>query len=144
MKQGWTVAAILVMIVGIFTFLDNNPRSRSNKVAIKYFAAAPVARTSLSPQSDKEVELEAPKELTVRSPAKFDDSVLQFGSYSCTVDCSGHEAGYQWAEDNSISDVEDCDGNSESFIEGCRQYADEQEGQSVTENDREAEEAEEQ
>jgi len=45
--------------------------------------------------------------------------------YSCTVDCSGHEAGYQWAEDNDITDPDDCSGNSTSFIEGCQAYAEE-------------------
>lgn len=48
-----------------------------------------------------------------------------FGQYPCTYDCSGHEAGYQWAEKNGIDDPEDCDGNSMSFIEGCREYAEE-------------------
>ena len=46
--------------------------------------------------------------------------------YQCTVDCSGHEAGYEWAEENSIDDPYDCGGNSESFIEGCQAYAEEQ------------------
>lgn len=42
--------------------------------------------------------------------------------YTCTVDCSGHEAGRQWAEDNDIDDESLCDGNSQSFIEGCEAY----------------------
>lgn len=45
------------------------------------------------------------------------------GSYGCTGDCSGHDAGYRWAEQNDIDDPDDCDGNSQSFIEGCREYA---------------------
>ncbi len=45
-----------------------------------------------------------------------------FGSYDCTEDCSGHEAGYEWAEDNGIDDEDDCNGYSQSFIEGCWQY----------------------
>lgn len=48
-----------------------------------------------------------------------------FMGYECTADCSGHEAGYGWAEENSISDPDDCGGNSESFEEGCRAYAEE-------------------
>ena len=48
---------------------------------------------------------------------------LQFHGQPCTVDCSGHEAGYQWAEDHDITDPEDCGGNSQSFIEGCQSYA---------------------
>jgi hypothetical protein len=36
---------------------------------------------------------------------------------------SGHEAGADWANDNGITDPSDCDGNSESFIEGCEEQA---------------------
>lgn len=50
---------------------------------------------------------------------------LQFGNYGCTVDCSGHQAGYDWAESNSIDDEDDCTGNSQSFIEGCKEYVEE-------------------
>lgn len=49
-----------------------------------------------------------------------------FMGRNCTVDCSGHEAGYQWAEENSIDDPNDCDGNSNSFNEGCQSYVEEQ------------------
>lgn len=37
----------------------------------------------------------------------------------------GHNAGFEWAEEN---DVESCDGNSESFIEGCEEYLSQKEG----------------
>jgi hypothetical protein len=50
---------------------------------------------------------------------------ITFGKYTCTSDCSGHEAGYEWAEVNGIDDPDDCSGNSQSFIEGCREYAEE-------------------
>lgn len=42
--------------------------------------------------------------------------------YTCTVDCSGHQAGYDWAEDNDIDDESMCTGSSRSFIEGCYAY----------------------
>lgn len=44
------------------------------------------------------------------------------GSDECTDDCSGHEAGYEWAANEGIEDVADCGGNSNSFIEGCEAY----------------------
>jgi hypothetical protein len=44
----------------------------------------------------------------------------------CTGDCSGHKAGYNWAEKKGITNPSDCGGNSNSFIEGCRSYAREQ------------------
>lgn len=46
-----------------------------------------------------------------------------FGRYDCTRDCSGHQAGYDWAERKGITDPDDCGGRSRSFIEGCRAYA---------------------
>jgi hypothetical protein len=42
-----------------------------------------------------------------------------FGGYACKSDCSGHRAGYAWAERNEIEDDRDCEGNSQSFIQGC-------------------------
>lgn len=46
-----------------------------------------------------------------------------FKGYACTDDCQGHEAGYQWAEDQGISDPAECDSNSASFNEGCEAAA---------------------
>ncbi len=46
-----------------------------------------------------------------------------FGAYDCTDDCSGHAAGYGWAEANGITDPNECPmGNSQSFYEGCLVY----------------------
>jgi hypothetical protein len=45
-----------------------------------------------------------------------------FHGYNCTEDCSGHEAGYNWAERHELINMADCAGNSQSFIEGCRAY----------------------
>ena len=42
------------------------------------------------------------------------------GSYNCTDDCSGHNAGWEWAQAND----EACAGESEPFDEGCRAYID--------------------
>ncbi|MGA0607964.1 hypothetical protein ACO2Q0_18395 [Phenylobacterium sp. VNQ135] len=43
--------------------------------------------------------------------------------YGCTDDCSGHGAGYEWAQENDITDPADCNGNSDSFVEGCEAFA---------------------
>lgn len=45
-----------------------------------------------------------------------------FKGVECTDDCSGHEAGYNWAEDNYIDDLIDCENHSTSFQEGCEIY----------------------
>lgn len=51
---------------------------------------------------------------------------LTFHGYTCSVDCSGHEAGYRWAEEYGITDAVDCSSNSGSFVEGCVAYVSEQ------------------
>ena len=53
-----------------------------------------------------------------------------FDGYHCTEDCSGHQAGYDWAEVNGIAEPSDCGGNSQSFIQGCQSYAEENAGSS--------------
>ena len=58
------------------------------------------------------------------------DSELEFHGYKCTVDCSGHQAGYDWAEAHDITDPNECGGNSQSFIEGCKAWAEEQDDDS--------------
>ncbi|MER9531029.1 hypothetical protein NLY43_04365 [Mesorhizobium sp. C416B] len=45
-----------------------------------------------------------------------------FGGNDCTEDCSGHKAGYDWAEQNQISNESDCSSNSQSFNEGCQTF----------------------
>jgi opacity protein-like surface antigen len=45
-----------------------------------------------------------------------------FDGYECTDDCSGHQAGYDWAEQNDIDDEDSCDTPSESFNEGCQSF----------------------
>lgn len=49
----------------------------------------------------------------------------EFHGYECTDDCSGHQAGWDWAESRGITDPDDCGGNSRSFREGCEAYAEE-------------------
>jgi hypothetical protein len=51
----------------------------------------------------------------------------EFGGHDCTDDCSGHVAGYRWAEANSITDEAACPlrGGATSFYEGCLVYVEE-------------------
>jgi len=37
----------------------------------------------------------------------------------------GHDAGYEWAEENDVDDISNCDRNSSSFKEGCEEYVEE-------------------
>ena len=47
------------------------------------------------------------------------------GVGECTEDCSGHNAGWEWAKEHQVFDPDDCSGNSDSFIEGCKAYGEE-------------------
>ncbi len=55
-------------------------------------------------------------------------SARTFGDYECTMDCSGHKAGYEWAEARGITDEAACETilgrwpNRVSFYEGCLIY----------------------
>jgi hypothetical protein len=43
-----------------------------------------------------------------------------FMGYECKEDCSGHRAGYDWAERKGVDSVDGCEGaKSQSFYEGC-------------------------
>ena len=75
-------------------------------------------------RSGRSSEPPAPVVATSDSEPADTDS---FAGYECTIDCSGHEAGYRWAEENDIDDEDVCDtaaehSNSPSFGEGCKAY----------------------
>ncbi len=56
----------------------------------------------------------------------YEEPLITSDNWNCTGDCSGHDAGYKWAAENGIGSPDDCGGNSDSFIEGCEAYANEQ------------------
>ena len=48
-----------------------------------------------------------------------------FGGHECTIDCSGHAAGYEWARRRQVVDRRDCfDSPVRSFQEGCTTWLD--------------------
>ena len=44
-------------------------------------------------------------------------------TYGCTSDCSGHQAGYEWAQANNVCDPNYSAGKSQSFNEGVRAWS---------------------
>jgi len=55
---------------------------------------------------------------------------LYYHDSACTVDCSGHEAGYAWAEEHNIRNPDHCGGRSLSFVEGCIAWVEENQDES--------------
>jgi len=77
-------------------------------------------------ESSEERQKQYDAELSAGAVWQADAPRRTFRGYNCTQDCSGHEAGYNWAEEKGITDPDDCGGNAHSFIEGCIAYAEEQ------------------
>lgn len=71
-----------------------------------------------------------------RTSGLFDDLIpsgraarpQRFRGIPCTDDCSGHRAGYEWAERLQLQAATSCGGNSQSFIEGCLAWVNENGG----------------
>ena len=83
-------------------------------------AAALVTGSCRSEPSDESIDQAYEKAEEQLSDGNFED----VGDTSqCTEDCSGHDAGFDWARDQGVTDPSECSGNSQSFIEGCEAYA---------------------
>ena len=57
------------------------------------------------------------------TPVENSAYVEKHGTSDCTSDCSGHDAGYEWARDNDICDPNYDNSRSNSFNEGVQAYA---------------------
>lgn len=93
-------------------------------------AAAFIASCSEQAQYDDygtELAARAPERDDVAADAAADLASSTYenegAAYGCTDDCSGHEAGWEWAAQNNVTDASDCGGNSVSFEEGCQAFA---------------------
>lgn len=58
-----------------------------------------------------------------------------FDGNTCLGDCSGHQAGYDWAEENDIDDEDSCDTSSQSFNEGCLSFVEGGSGIALSDDD---------
>ena len=66
--------------------------------------------------------------LTISCFATDQTPARTFGGYECTDDCVGHAAGFRWAEENEITEADECpEKSSKAFYEGCLAYVDDPE-----------------
>jgi hypothetical protein len=116
MKLGhiWLCIGIGVVLLLALTEKDSKPMHTSS----------PQVSPKVQPYVQPAIIADAMKPQPLPSYTPIYPGVGYSGS-ECTYDCSGHEAGYQWAEQKGIEEPDDCGGNSQSFIEGCRKYANE-------------------
>jgi len=108
-NSGWGA----VVVVGLLLFAASKCESDTTTES-EPFAAAPSREELVEAAAE-----EAADELYGQSYQEV------LGDIGCTSDCSGHDAGFAWAQENGVDDPDVCDGNSDSFIEGCRAYGEE-------------------
>ena len=107
-----SIVLIFGLLVGLPLFLGSlgNSTDNSNKQPATS-NVAPTAKPTVAPLDNAPIE---------RTTGSYVDNN---GTSDCTDDCSGHEAGYEWARNKDVCDPEFDGGNSESFAEGVRAYA---------------------
>ena len=108
------IIIVLVLLIAIYLlFSSKNNNSNTSSQSGGYSTSVDSGDNSY----DTEVSTEEYKT----------NNSLEFNGYECTDDCSGHEAGYEWAEEHGITqdDVDNYSGNSNSFREGMQSYVDE-------------------
>ena len=115
MKIFWTIAVVIFFLWLLGSYSSNSPSS--------------------AVQGDSYDDDVSYEEEDVVDEPEYETSDLEYNGYPCTEDCSGHEAGYDWAEENDIQDENDCGGNSNSFIEGCYSYVEENYSEDTYEED---------
>lgn len=128
MDRTWIIVGAVAVV--LFVALGNDERPRNPRPGA---VSAPVQYT----QPASVPTWQPPAAPTPAGLASLPPTRLYFKGDPCTVDCSGHEAGYEWAEEKGIDDPDDCDGNSDSFIEGCRSYAEEQQSERSRDEEKE-------
>lgn len=86
------------------------------------FIGIPMVIYAITPDQSTAVESSDTPTSEV-TPIENSEYVDKHGTSDCTSDCSGHDAGYEWAQDNDICDPSYDNGNSNSFNEGVQAYA---------------------
>ncbi len=113
-----------VIGVGLLYFAVLSERGVQRSPAV---AAPTVTPANESQPSTGQAETGPPATSSASDRSAAQGPARSFGGYDCSGDCSGHEAGYEWAEEHDIDDEDDCEAagdnsNSPSFAEGCKAY----------------------
>lgn len=107
-------AALAVALLAFEMWINESPKPKPPEISVEDLEL--VIRSSADPLYQLPL---------ASAPSKAIDTLLAppYTSWSrgCTDDCSGHDAGYKWAEKHDITDADDCTGNSQSFIADCEE-----------------------
>lgn len=107
------------VLFALWAYNDNHKAEKRERAAAAY-AACERTPSCWGPKRDSEA---LGRSLTSDFPTSSPTGRRFFKGYECLGSCDGHMAGYAWAEQMGITDPDRCGGNSQSFIEGCRNFA---------------------
>lgn len=133
MRRSQSATLSLLLLLALVCFLPACASHETAQTAPPPKATAPSPTPALAAKLDAEsrdddsASLDS-EDADADDQSSDDDSADEskdFHGYHCKADCSGHEAGYRWAEEHDIDDPDQCGGKSQSFIEGCRAWAEE-------------------
>lgn len=106
-------------VIAAYTFLNTNKQQQNE--LLKRFSNG--TNNLATAQNNFALAMDSnPKLLKEVETLMFLHMSKNMSGYNGTTESSGHDAGYEWAEENGIDNVDDCGGNSDSFIEGCQNY----------------------
>lgn len=121
-KLGIALSLFLALCLCLSACGSHESRAAAPVKATPSPRSTPLARAEPSDNDESRAEADDDKS---DDEEDSDTDAKDFHGYPCTKDCSGHEAGYSWAEEHDIHDPDKCGGKSQSFIEGCRAWAEE-------------------
>jgi hypothetical protein len=111
-SDSWIIGILL--IAGVWWWSAENRETEADRHVVEG------STTLFNPRGDFDEE-------SARADAIADVSASTFAEVgdnaTCTDDCSGHDAGFEWAKEHEITDASDCSGSSQSFVEACQSFA---------------------
>lgn len=113
-KLGWVVLAIACLAV-IALILISLRYMQNNKESATPYSANNTQQTVTTKPTN-------PIDTSPVNTRVYKSYTEVMGTDECTYDCSGHEAGWVWADEHRICDIEYSNGGSESFNEGVREW----------------------
>jgi hypothetical protein len=126
--MNWKVAVMLMLGVGVLYLIVRSEPDAQRSPGTPTAPAASEFQSSPHRSDDESTPEASSQGLGSSSDRGYATTRAEsFDGFQCSVDCSGHEAGYNWAEEHDIDDEDDCEtagdnSNSPSFGEGCKAY----------------------
>ena len=93
-----------------------NRITRCTVLGCAVFSLASCSSKYAQPMDKNAAYQAAAKDLSPRNFEDVGDTSL------CTKDCSGHDAGFEWAKEKSLTVLADCEADDPGFAEGCEAY----------------------